>query len=180
MTEANLAPSAPRHAACSSHDFLAGSIRLRKAGWHDLAQINSLIEAAMGTWRLAERVKRLSLPMYQYCKQDLEHLQVIVAETRGFDVVGVAAIEAADASDCPYGHSAALLHGIYVDPSRHRAGIGACLLEHVQQVASLNNFDGMLVRANPEATPFFEARDFKKLPVENPERDYHYRFWRTF
>ena len=155
-------------------------INLRKAGNRDLAQINTLIAAAMDTWRLSERVKRLSLPLYRYDESDLDHLQVIVAETEDAGVAGIAAIEPADASECPRGHNAALLHGIYVDPLLHRSGIGTRLLSYVQAMASSMCFSGLLVKANPAARSFFEARAFEKLPIEDPSRDYPFRYWKSF
>ena len=132
----------------------------------------------MGTWQLPERVKRISLPMYQYCEHDLEHLQIIVAETGECTMAGIASIEAADVADGPQGHKAALLHGIYVDPRRHRMGIGTRLLKHMQTIASSRGFDGLLVKASHEATSFFDARGFTKLPIEDSSRDYPYRYWK--
>lgn len=132
----------------------------------------------MDTWCLSKRIKRLSLPLYQYHAQDLEHLQVIVAETEETAIAGIAAIEPADSSECPRGHNAALLHGIYVDPIRHRYGIGTRLLSYMRVMASSWGYDGLLVKANPEARTFFEARAFEKLPVEDLSRDYPYRYWK--
>lgn len=153
---------------------------LRNAEQRDLAQINDLIAAAMATWQLPQRVKRLSLPLYRYNANDLEHLEVIVAETAANTIVGVAAIEAADESDCPRGLNAALLHGIYVDPFNHRKGIGTRLMRYMQVTAASKNFDGLLIKANPEATSFFEAQDFEMLPIGDPSRDYSYRYWKSF
>ena len=172
---------APREASSSegvSNNSGTHTITLRKAEYRDLGQINTLIAAAMDTWRLSKRVKRLSLPLYQYHAQDLEHLQVIVAETEATTIVGIAAIEPADASEYPRGQNAALLHGIYVDPIRHRYGIGTRLLRYMQATASSRGYDGLLVKANPEARTFFEARAFEKLPIEDPSRDYPYRYWK--
>ena len=132
----------------------------------------------MDTWRLSERVKRLSLPLYQYDENDLEHLLIVVAESEATTIAGIAAIEPADASECRRGHNTALLHGIYVDPLHHRGGIGTRLLSYMQVMASSRGFDGLLVKANPEAKTFFEARAFEKLPVEDRARDYPYRYWK--
>ena len=174
---------APREASSSegvSNNSGTHTITLRKADYPDLVQINTLIAAAMDTWRLSKRVKRLCLPLYQYDVHDLEHLQIIVVETDKTSLTGVAAIEVADATECPRGHDGALLHGIYVDPLLHNNGIGTRLLIHMQLMASSEGYRGLLVKANPEATSFFEARDFKKLPVEDPSRDYPYRYWKSF
>lgn len=180
MTTATLTPCGPSKADGASNGSGVDIITLRKAEHRDLGEINNLIAAAMDTWRLADRVKRLSLPLYEYDRQDFEHLHVIVAETGKSTIAGIAAIEAADASECPRGHNAALLHGIYVDPLRHCNGIGTCLLQHMQTIASSKSFDALLVKANPEATSFFETRGFKRFPVEDPLRDYPNRYWKSF
>lgn len=172
---------APRGPSCGeelSHNSGADIITLRKAEYRDLGQINTLVAAAIDTWRLSKRVKRLSLPLYQYQVQDLEHLQVIVAETEEATIAAIAAIEPADASECPRGHNAALLHGIYVDPNYHRNGIGSRLLRYMQVMASSWDYDGLIVKANPEAKTFFEAQAFEKLPIEDHSRDYPYRYWK--
>ena len=174
------APREPSYADGVFNHSGAEIVTLREAAQCDLGQINALIAAAIDTWRLSERVKRLSLPLYQYGARDLEHLQAVVAETEESTIAGIAAIEAADALECPQGLSAALLHGIYVDPLLHRSGIGTRLLKHMQVMASSMGFDGLLVKANPEAKSFFEARAFEKMPIENPSRDYPYRFWQSF
>ena len=159
------APCRPSYAGDVSKDSGADIITLREAEHRDLCQINALIAAAMDTWRLSERVKRLSLPLYQYDENDLEHLLIVVAESEETTIAGIAAIEPADASECPRGHNAALLHGIYVDPLHHRGGIGTRLLRYMQVIASSRGFDGLLVKANPEATTFFESRAFEQLPI---------------
>ena len=132
----------------------------------------------MDTWQLSERVKRISLPIYEYGEQDLEHLQIIIAETGEGTMAGIATIEAADVSDGSRGHKAALLHGIYVDPHHHRSGIGTCLLKQIQTIAASRGFDGLLVKASHEATSFFAAQGFTSLPIEDPARDYPYRYWK--
>ena len=180
MTTPTLAFCEPCYAEGVSKDSRANIVTLRKAAHRDLVRINTLIAAAMDTWQLPERVKRLSLPLYQYDANDLKHLQVIVAETGETNLAGIAAIEAADASECPRGHNAALLQGIYVDPLCHHNGIGTRLLSCMQAMASSRGFDGLLVKANPEAKAFFEAQAFEKLPIEDLSRDYPYRYWKSF
>ena len=74
-------------------------VTLRHATSGDIDRVNTLIEAAIATWNLPERVKRLSLPTYRYDEDDLAHLDLVVAETGGSDMVGVAAWEPAEARD---------------------------------------------------------------------------------
>jgi len=153
-------------------------IRVRDTTLEDLATLNTLVAAAMKSWQLSERVLRLSLPLYRYIAQDFEHQCLLLAETGNALAVGMAAIEAAGASDNPSARNPALLHGIYVDPGYHRLGIGSELLARVEVIARSMGYDGLLVKANPEATAFFEAQNFQQLPILDPARDYPYRYWK--
>jgi len=158
----------------------SSDVALRQAGPEDIGCINPLIAAAMTTWDVTERVRRISLPLYQYRAHDLEHLFVLVAETPDSGIVGVAAIEAAETSQCPGNCNGALLHGIYMLPGRHRQGIGFLLLEKMAVIASSRDFDGLLVKAKREAVSFFEACGYVELPIEDYGRDYPYRYWKGF
>jgi predicted N-acetyltransferase YhbS len=150
---------------------------LRPATPADLAAINAVIERAVMTWNLPERVKRLTLPSYRYSAHDLEHLHVVLVEDAGNAVLGVAAWELASARDLPAGKTGLLLHGLYVDPAQQRAGVGSRLLEAAILAAGEQGFDGLLVKARPEAEGFFLARGLTPLPVTDAERDYPHRFW---
>jgi len=66
------------------------------------------------TWNLPQRVKRLSLPSYRYTGIDFDHFEMVVAEDDRQTTIGIAAWEPADAKDAPAGHTALLLHGIYL------------------------------------------------------------------
>ena len=52
-------------------DLTLKSLNLRPAAPDDLEEVNQVIEAAVMTWDLTERVKRLSLPSYRYNAHDL-------------------------------------------------------------------------------------------------------------
>ena len=67
----------------------------------DLETVNALIERAIDSWNLPERVKRLSLPLYHYHEHDLEFLELVVADVEAGGIVGVAAWETADPGDAP-------------------------------------------------------------------------------
>ena len=164
----------------SQNSAQSSDVALRQAGPGDLDCINALIAAAMTTWDVTERVRRISLPLYQYRAHDLEHLCVMVAETLDSGIVGIAAIEAAEACQCPGYVNGALLHGIFTLPGHHRKGIGLALLEKMAATASSRDFDGLLVKAKREAVPFFETCGYAALPIENYGRDYPYRFWKGF
>ena len=64
------------------------AIWLRPATQVDLAAINAVIERAVMTWQLPERVKRLTLPSYRYSAHDLEHLHIVIAEDAERTVLG--------------------------------------------------------------------------------------------
>jgi predicted N-acetyltransferase YhbS len=150
---------------------------LRPATPADLDAVNTVIERAVMTWNLPERVKRLTLPSYRYQPHDLDHLQLMVAERAGADIVGVAAWEPANARDLPAGKTGLLLHGLYVDPAQQRAGIGRRLLDAAAEAAREQGFNGLLVKARPEAEGFFLSRGLTPLPVTDAQRDYPHRFW---
>ena len=169
-----LAPP-PREAQATARAGTA-SIRLRAGERRDLDRVNAVIAAAMDTWGLPERVKRLSLPLYRYAAQDLEHLDLVVAETAGGCIVGVAAIEAADTPDRAHGHNPALLHGLYVEPRHHGQGIGGRLMAHTSKLAVSRRFDTLLVRARQQAASFFEAHGLRRVDAIDAARDYPWRY----
>lgn len=143
-----------------------------------LDRINRVVAAAIGTWDLPERVKRISIPVYLYHESDLPHMQFVAARSGESDeIVGFAAVEEADPAEGP-ARGAMLLHGIYVDPRYLRGGIGSALLAAAEKLAASNGASGLLVKAQPDALPFFEACGYHKLPVTDRTRDYEHRFWK--
>jgi N-acetylglutamate synthase-like GNAT family acetyltransferase len=153
------------------------AIHLRQAHAADLPAINGVIERAIATWQLPERVKRLSLPSYRYHVHDLVHLHLVVVEDADRAPVGVAACESANPRDLPAGLRGLLLHGLYVDPAHQHRGVGSQLLEATAAAARAQGFDGVLVKAQADANGFFEARGLQRLPVEDAARHYPHRFW---
>jgi len=151
---------------------------LRPATPLDLRTVNGVIESAVNTWEVPERVKRLSVPLYRYSEHDLDFLNLVVAEAKSIGIVGVAAWEKADTADAPAGHSALLLHGIYVTPDQHRKGVGTRLFEAAEMAASAGGYDGVLVKAQPGAGDFFRALGLERVPVQDCFRDYPHRFWK--
>lgn len=151
----------------------AGHLTLRAATEADLDGINAVVTAAVLSWHLPERVKRLSLPVYRYGTADLNALQVAVAETAAGEIVGVAAWEPLDSTGGP---ADVLLHGLYVAPRRHGAGIGTRLLEAVLEAVRAAGGRGVMVRAQREAEGFFAARGFQ---LWAPGDDAPRRWWRA-
>ena len=150
----------------------------RSARPDDLAAINRVIIRSIETWNLSARVKRVSIPLYQYHLTDLNFLQMTVAVGADGAIAGVAACEPASQGDAPEELRALLLHGIYVDPVHQGMGIGGRLLEQVIEIAVDGGYDGLLVKAQIDASGFFAAQGLEHLPVTNPLRDYPHRYWR--
>jgi GNAT superfamily N-acetyltransferase len=155
------------------------TLQVRSGTVADLDAINAVIERAIMTWSLPDRVKRLSLPVYRYDISDLDTLKVVVAEEAGSRIIGVAAWEEANPREVPEGCDGLLLHGIYVDPDRHQGGVGTRLLRAAQDWAQARGLDGVLVKAQSGAERFFLARGFQRLAVEEPDRDYPHRLWKV-
>lgn len=153
---------------------------LCKAKPADLGSINRVIEAALMTWAIPERVKRLSLPSYRYSALDLDHFEIVLAKDHRQNIIGVAAWEQASDRDIPAGNnSALLLHGIYVEPSHHRQGIGRQLFEVSEEAVCKQQHDGLLVKAQQGASGFFIAQGMHSLQVENAVHHYGNRFWKS-
>lgn len=152
------------------------AVTIRALAPGELAAVNRVIEAAIMSWELPERVKRLALPGYRYQQHDLDHLDIAVA-VRGGEIVGVVAVETAAVRDAPAGRRALLLHGIYVLPGEQRRGIGSRLLHAAGQMARARGFDGLLVKAQAGAGGFFEKQRMTRLPVVDAGRDYERRYW---
>lgn len=149
------------------------------AGADDLDGVNAVIERAVMTWDLPERVKRLTLPTYRYQVHDLDHLEILVARSGVGEIVGVAAWETLARRDVPGEETGVLLHGLYVDPARHGEGVGSRLIEAVDAAVRGLGVKGVLVKAQADAQGFFEKRGFDALPVQDSERDYPHRLWRS-
>jgi predicted N-acetyltransferase YhbS len=155
------------------------SITLRDLGSDDLTGINGIIAAAIQTWDMAPRVKRLALASHQYTAIDFDHLGFVGAFEKDVPV-GVVAAEPIDIPAATVTLKLLLIHGLYVLPDRHGMGIGSRLIEDTEHRARARQFEGLLVRAEKGAKSFFEARGFAPLPVEDELRDYPHRLLLPF
>ncbi|MGA8862592.1 MAG: GNAT family N-acetyltransferase [Gallionella sp.] len=158
-------------------DSASSQIKLRPATAADLVAVNQIIERAVCTWNLPERVKRLALPTYRYNAYDLQHLHIVIAEHSAAGVIGVAAWEAASVRDCPRGLRGMLLHGLFVDPDQQRRGAGTLLLSAAAAAARESGYDGLLVKAQADAEGFFRSQGLQPLAADEASRDYPHRFW---
>jgi len=156
----------------------ADVIHLRQAQAEDIEALNGVIERAIMTWKLPERVKRLSLSIYRYQPHDLEHLHIVLAEDAAHGVVGVAAWELANPVTYRQASTGFYCMGsmsIRIPASR----CGTKLLDATLHAARELGMDGLLVKAQADANGFFAARGLERLPVLDPARDYPSRFWKA-
>jgi GNAT superfamily N-acetyltransferase len=132
--------------------------RVRRATLSELDAMNAVVARAIGTWDLAERVKRLVLPLYRYDAVDFRDFEILVAvDAPG--VVGVAAWQMSrEASEASGDEPSACLHGLYVDPEVQHCGIGTELLECAESQASREGCRALWTRAQRDAEAFFLRR----------------------
>ncbi len=152
-------------------------ITIRPASQQDLVTINQLITTAVMTWDLPERVKRLSLPSYFYNDVDLKHFEIIVAVQNKI-IVGVAACEEVNPAELPGNKTGLLLHGLYIDPDSQKQSIGTHLLKEIEKRTSDKGLDGLLVKAQKDAIPFFIKQGMQPLKTNNPAKDFENRLWK--
>lgn len=152
---------------------------IRKGSLEDLDQINQVLEQAVMSWDLPERVKRLAIPSYRYHAYDMNSMSFYLAENASGQVSGVAALEAITSSEDQENSPSMLLHGLYVLPEYHHRGIGRQLLSVVEEHAQREGFCSLMVKAQPEAKAFFSRNGYKELAVEDARKDYQYRLWKS-
>jgi N-acetylglutamate synthase-like GNAT family acetyltransferase len=151
-------------------------ITIRPANKDDLRSINQVIEKALMTWKLPDRVKRLVLPSYFYDEVDLEHFLIFVAAETD-SIIGVASLDT-QSQRVEGNYSALLLHGMFIDPARQRSGIGSQLLEHAEDLIREYKVDALIVKVQKDAEEFFKAKGLKKLAVNDPDREYENQYWK--
>ncbi|MEQ8860483.1 MAG: GNAT family N-acetyltransferase [Pseudomonadales bacterium] len=155
-------------------DFLPS---VRPAEATELAMINDIVSAAVLSWPMAERLKRIALNVLSYDAVDLREFEVLVAEIGG-QPAAVAAWDAATAVDAVGGARGALLHGLYVRPQAQRAGLGSLLQRRVAERAAALGYHGLVVKAERVSVGYFERSGYARLDQGNPFGiDYPYLFW---
>ena len=152
------------------------TISIRPAQASDLEAINRVIEAAIMTWNLPARVKRLSLPSYHYNVFDLDHYAIHVAEQDG-QIVGVVAWDR-HALVVEGEQKGLLLHGLYVHPEQQQCGIGSRLFRVAEHAVREYRLAGLLVKAQKDAEAFYLARGMHKLVIADSARGFAGRYWK--
>lgn len=149
---------------------------IRPATSDDLTRINCVVDDALRSWVLPERVLRLAPPSFYYDASDLAHMALHVLDLGDGMVPAVVAWEIGDSPALPNNKSALLLHGLYVAVAYQRRGIGTELLDRVFEEAKTHAVDGIAVRAWRESAGFFLTRNFE--PIE-PQAGHPRRLWRA-
>ena len=129
-------------------------------------------------WPLAERVKRLALPVLKYDPIDMKNLQMLVFDRDG-EVAGIAAW-AEDTGNGPSAVRQALLHGLYVYPALQGHGIGRALQRAVFASAQQDGMQAVVLRAERVSASYFETCGYTALPPSSePGNAYPYRYWKS-
>ena len=132
-------------------------VAIRRARPRDTSAINFVVESAIDSWPISERVKRLARPLYQYDNVDLHHYDLLVADQSDHAIVGVASWSAGK----PSPDSTACLQGLFVDAAWHRRGVGVALLEAVVGQAGVRGSGRLALRATRSAENFFLYHGFR-------------------
>ena len=118
----------------------SADINIRPANVDDLDALNGVVEAAVMSWQLPERVKRLALPSYRYDELDLNYFTLIMAE-EDKKIIAIAAWDS-EAHLGTQGSKGLLLHGIYVQPEYQRRGMGSRLFAEAENAVRESGLDG--------------------------------------
>jgi len=160
----------------------------------DLDCINNVVAAAVMSWPMPERIKRLSVPVLSYDSEDFKHYRFVVyrqggeikggevkggevkgGEVKGGEVQGVAAWnpEAPLVTELGTGR---LLHGLYISPDCQGRGYGRDLMAAVLSEAMTLGAEGLVIKAERPSIGFFEHCGLQPLSATGAT-DYPYQFW---
>ncbi len=128
----------------------------------DIAAANEIIGAALLTWSVSDRVRRLIADTYRYHADDAADVWLGRVDGRPVGVLGL--LQAGGAlTDMPGGST--LLHGLFVSPDHFGKGYGAALVRHAHAIAAGAGSTRLLVKANRDARRFFERVGFEKTDL---------------
>ncbi|MGB2260545.1 MAG: GNAT family N-acetyltransferase [Porticoccaceae bacterium] len=140
----------------------------------DLDCINHVVAAAIMSWPMPERIKRLSVPVLSYDSEDFKHYRFAVYRDAD-QIQGVAAWNSEEPIVTKLG-AGRLLHGLYIYPDFQGRGLGRTLMAAVLAEAVALGADGLVVKAERPSIGFFEQCGLQPLPAAGPT-DYPYQFW---
>ena len=128
----------------------------------DIAAANEIIAAAILTWSVSDRVRRLVADTYRYHADDAADVWLGRVDGRPVGVLGLLQAGGA-ARELPVDSS--LLHGLFVSPDHFGKGVGSALVRHALGVAAGAGSTQLLVKANRDARLFFERVGFEKTDL---------------
>jgi GNAT superfamily N-acetyltransferase len=146
-------------------------------GPDDIDAINGVVSRAIQTWDLPDRVKRLALPSYLYTSADCEHMAVRGAR-HDRKLIGVLALEPVSSAQHAAAHTLAI-HGLYVEPSWHRAGVGTLLLQTAVTHAEEHGCRRLVAKAIRHSRGFFIRQGFDEAPAGAAGSGYPHTFLLT-
>jgi GNAT superfamily N-acetyltransferase len=143
------------------------------------AEVNAIIAAAIDSWPLPARLRRLSVPVLAYRDDDFDAYAIALVHCAGRSEGAPVGVVARCLETSVADGSYLFVHGLYLLPALQRRGIGRELLGRLEGEAVEARARGVLVKAERVALPFFLGAGYAQLaPGEGPGGDYPYRCWR--
>lgn len=152
-------------------------IDLQEISASDLETANAIVTAAIETWDMPPRLRRLVAGTHQYEAGDFQTMRLFLLQMETGETAGLLAVEDYPGAEADCSGRVLLLHGLYVHPDHQRQGIGRAAVAAAKQLASENGFAGILIKAHASANAFFESLGLSRLPVRDETADYPHRFW---
>ncbi|MBT7333777.1 MAG: GNAT family N-acetyltransferase [Gammaproteobacteria bacterium] len=147
-----------------------------------LADANAVIANAIRAWPTTERLIRRAAPVLSYDQQDLldhEIIQIVVDKR----TIAIGAWQTKNRLRDPDGNHSALLHGLYIQTTAQKRGLGQQLQKFIARRASLAGFHGLHVKAERFAAAYFEHCGYRQLsPQDQPQprnTPYPHWFWQS-
>ncbi len=141
--------------------------------------VNDIVEEAVSSWGIADRVRRLILPSLLYNEVDLQHMRFLLLDDEGGKAVAVAIWEEIGGTDTSSRTRKVQLHGLYVRPRWQRQGLGAGILEFVGLWVGMHGLDGITVRPWRESEAFFRRHGFESASDRASPEDSSPGLWRS-
>ncbi len=150
-----------------------------RASVEDLHRVRAVIAAAISAWPTTERLRRNALNVLTYDAVDLADTHIVLAQKDGA-ALGIAAWRDHSWMADPAGTQSALLHGLYVDHTCQRSGLGGCLQRYVASAVVDAGGQGLHVRAERFAASYFERCGYQHLAgaeLVGVTGAYPHRYW---